>query len=66
MSTVIVHEDSVRILREEPPGRIVRDTVESVRILAVAKTGPPGIKGDKGDKGDAAPPGSVVWDSTNW
>ncbi len=69
MSTVVVHEDTVRILREEPAGRIMVNTVEVVRVLAVAKQGPPGVglKGDTGDtgpEGPAAPAGSFEWNST--
>lgn len=72
MKVLIVNNETVRILRDTQPTRILRDTVQSTRVLTIAKQGPrgiQGIKGDKGDKGDegpSAPPGSFEWNSITW
>ena len=71
MSTVLVTNETIRVIRDAPAARVVREAVAATRILAVAEQGPPGVglKGDTGDpgpEGPAAPAGSFEWNSTNW
>lgn len=49
MSTVIVNNEAIRVIRDAPAARVVREAVAATRILAVAEQGPPGPPGIDGN-----------------